>query len=212
VVANRWGGARNLWLRWLASRGYLAFQLDNQASLYFGKRGEDRLHRRFGELELAGQLAGVAWLRARGDADLARVGLWGWSGGGFNTLYSILHRPGVWRAAVAGAPVTDWRLYDSIWTERYLDLPADNPDGYRDSSPLGVADRLADALLVVHGTGDDNVHPQNSIALMKALVKADMPFEDAIYPDEKHGFKPGAIRHFYRRMTDFFDRHLGAPR
>jgi dipeptidyl-peptidase-4 len=212
VVQNRWGGGRNLWLRWLASRGYLALQVDNQASLYFGKRGEDRLHRRFGELELAGQLAGIEWLRARGDADLSRVGLWGWSGGGFNTLYSILHRPGVWRAAVAGAPVTDWRLYDSIWTERYLDSPASNPDGYRDSSPLGVADRLADALLIVHGTGDDNVHPQNSIALMKALVAAGKPFEDAIYPDEMHSFKPGASRHFYRRMTEFFDRHLGAPR
>ncbi|GMU65177.1 MAG: peptidase S9 [Acidobacteriota bacterium] len=212
MVVDRWGGNRGLWLRWMASRGYLVLVVDNQASRYFGKRGEDRLHRRFGELELAGQLAGVEWLRARGDADVTRLGLWGWSGGGFNTLYSILHRPGVWRAAVAGAPVTDWRLYDSIWTERYLDSPADNPDGYRDSSPLGIADRLADALLVVHGTGDDNVHPQNSIALMKALVEADKPFEDAIYPDEKHGFKPGANRHFYRRMTDFFDRHLGAPR
>lgn len=212
MVANRWAGGRNLWMRWMASRGYLAVHVDNQASTYFGKRGEDRLHRRFGELELAGQLAGIEWLRARGDADLARVGLWGWSGGGFNTLYSILHRPGVWRAAVAGAPVTDWRLYDSIWTERYLDHPADNPDGYRDSSPLGLADRLADALLIVHGTGDDNVHPQNSIALMKALVGADKPFEDAIYPDEKHAFKPGANRHYLRRMTEFFDRHLGAPR
>lgn len=212
VVIDRWEGPRGLWHRWMASRGYLVLSLDNEASRFFGKPGEDRLHRRFGELELAGQLDGVRWLGNRTDVDPQRLGLWGWSGGGSNTLYAILHRPGIWKAAVAGAPVTDWRLYDSIWTERYLDSPQDNPDGYRDSSPISAAESLADALLLVHGTGDDNVHPQNSIALMAKWVAAGKRFEEAIYPDEKHGFLPAASRHFYRRMTDFFDHQLRPER
>ena len=211
VVVDRWSGVRGLWHRWMASRGYGVLSVDNEASGYFGKRGEDRLYRRFGELELAGQLAGVEYLKKLSWVDPGRIGIWGWSGGGANTLYSILHRPGVWRAAVAGAPVTDWRLYDSIWTERYLDTPQSNPDGYRDSSAITSADRLADALLIVHGTGDDNVHPQNTIAFMAKLVAAGIPFENAIYPNQKHGFRPDASRHFYFRLTEFFDRTLAPP-
>jgi dipeptidyl-peptidase-4 len=111
---------------------------------------------------------------------------------------------------VAGAPVTDWRLYDTIWTERYLDHPDDNEEGYRLSSPITHAADLADRLLVVHGTGDDNVHPQNTLALSKALVDAGKPFEDAIYPRQKHGFRSPADRHFYERMTAFFEKELGA--
>ncbi len=208
VVTTRWEGSRGLWHRWLAARGYVVLWVDNPASIFFGKRGEDRLHRRFGELELAAQRAAVDWLRAEGWADLERLGLWGWSGGGTNTLYAVLHAPGTWRAAVAGAPVTDWRLYDSIWTERYLDSPASNPEGFRDSSPLTAAAALADALLLVHGTGDDNVHPQNTTVLAAALVAAGRPFELALYPGQKHAISGASNRHFYARMTEFFDRHL----
>ncbi|HSM15338.1 MAG TPA: prolyl oligopeptidase family serine peptidase [Thermoanaerobaculia bacterium] len=210
VVVDRWGGGRGLWLRWMASRGYVALAVDNEASVFFGKAGEDRLHRRFGELELAGQKAAVAWLAERGWADTSRVGLWGWSGGGTHTLYALFHSPGTWRAGVAGAPVTDWRLYDSIYTERYFGTPADNPDGYRDSSPLTAAGNLADALLVVHGTADDNVHPQNTVQLVDALVEAGKPVEMMLYPGHSHGVRGAANRDFYRRMTGFFDRHLRA--
>ena len=208
VVVDRWEGGRGLWHRWMATRGYAVFMIDNEASLAFGQRGEDRIHLRMGPLELAGQLAGVAALASQGWADTGRLGLWGWSGGGFNTLYSILHRPGTWKAAVAGAPVTDWRLYDSIWTERYLDTPESNPEGFRDSSPVHAAAALADALLLVHGAADDNVHPENSTALVARLIEAGKPFDDASYPGQKHGFAPAANRHFYERMTEFFDRHL----
>ncbi|MDX1382191.1 MAG: DPP IV N-terminal domain-containing protein, partial [Thermoanaerobaculia bacterium] len=202
--------ARDLWLRRQAQRGYVVLNVDNEASSYFGKTGAERLHRRFGELELAGQLAGVAYLRSLGYVDAGRIGLFGWSGGGANTLYSLLRSPATWRAGVAGAPVTDWRLYDSIWTERYLDHPEDNADGYRDSSPLTWADRLEDALLLVHGTADDNVHPHNTVMLSRELVAAGKTFEQAFYPDEKHGFGTRASRHFYERMEAFFDRELGA--
>ena len=200
--------ARDLWHVRQAQRGYVVIMVDNPASVFFGKRGADRLHRRFGELELEAQLAAAAYLKAQPWVDGERLGLWGWSGGGANTLYSVLKSPGTWRAAVAGAPVTDWRLYDSIWTERYLDHPASNEEGYRDSSAITWAAELRDALLVVHGSGDDNVHPQNTFALSRELVKAGKPFEQAIYPGEKHAFGDAANRHFYERMERFFDRRL----
>jgi dipeptidyl-peptidase-4 len=212
MVDNAWN-VRSLWHKLMAQRGFAVFTVDNQSSLFFGKQGEDKDYRRFGTVNLAGQLAGVDYLRTLPWVDASRLGLWGWSGGGSNTLYCVLNRPGVWKAAIAGAPVTDWRLYDTIWTERYLDRPQANADGYRDSSPITYAANLKDHLLVVHGLADDNVHPQNSINLSADLVKAGLPFEEAFYPGQKHGFRPVSSRHFYERATEFFERELmaGAP-
>jgi len=206
VVVDRWGGA---WSQWMAARGYVVWNVDNQASLFFGKKGEVRLHRRFGELELAGQLAGVDYLKAQPWVDGGRLGLWGWSGGGSNTLYSLLHSPGTWKAGVAGAPVTDWQLYDSIWTERYFDTPEENPEGYRLSSAVGAAANLKDRLLIVHGTADDNVHPQNTWNMIRALQKAHLSYEDLALPGQMHGIRGDGQIHYYRRMTEFFDRELG---
>lgn len=208
VVADRYDPRRGLWHRWMAARGYAVVQVDNPASLFFGKSGEDRVHRRFGPLELEAQLAAVEWLRQQPWADATRIGLWGWSGGGYHTLYALTHAPGIWKAGVAGAPVTDWSYYDTIWTERYLDLPAENPEGYRAASILEAADKLQDFLLLVHGTGDDNVHPQNTVALLDRLIRLGKRHEVALYPGELHGFSPPAWRHALERMTAFFDRHL----
>lgn len=207
VVSNAWG-RRSLWQKMMAQRGYAVLAVDNPASTYFGKRGEDRQHRRFGPLNLAAQQAGAAWLAAQPGVDGERIGLWGWSGGGTNTLYCLFNSPGTWAAGMAGAPVTDWRLYDTIWTERYLDHPDDNPEGYRLSSPITHVDGLTDPLLVVHGTADDNVHPQNTLALIAKLVAAGKPFDEAVYPGQKHGFRGKSEEHFYRRMTEWFDRTL----
>ncbi|MCP4205069.1 MAG: prolyl oligopeptidase family serine peptidase [bacterium] len=209
VVSDRWGTrGRNLWHKLMADRGYGVLMVDNSGSNYFGKLGADRLHRRFGEVNLAAQKAGFEYLRSLGWVDPDRIGLWGWSGGGSNTLYSALNSPGTWRAAVSGAPVTSWRFYDSIWTERYLDHPQDNAEGYEQSSVIHHAAKLEDALLLVHGTADDNVHPQNTFAMAAKLVAAQKPFELAIHPRQKHGFKGKDSRHFYERMTRFFDREL----
>lgn len=213
VVENRWsrGRARSLWHKYLATRGYLVLSVDNQASRYFGKKGEDLLHRRFGEVEMQGQLAGVEYLKSLPYVDPDRIGLWGWSGGGSNTLYSLLHSPGVWAAGISGAPVTHWHYYDAIWTERYFDHPEENPDGYEASSALTAAESLADPLLLIHGTGDDNVHPQNTYNLMDRLIRAGKPLEVAIYPNEGHGVgrnEPEIQHHLYARMTEFFGRHL----
>jgi len=213
VVADRWGTrGRDLWHKMMAERGYVVLSADNRASVFFGKRGEDRAHRRFGPGNLAAQRAGVEYLKKQPWVDPERIGLWGWSGGGTNTLYCLLNSPGTWRAGVAGAPVTDWKLYDTIWTERYLDHPEDNPEGYEKSSPVTYAAQLEDALLIVHGTADDNVHPQNTLVMSHALIEAGKAFEQAIHPRQKHGYRDPALRHFYERMTEFFDRHLkGAP-
>ena len=207
MVSNAWS-PRGLWHKMMAQRGFAVFTVDNQSSLFFGKRGEDRDHKRFGTVNLAGQLAGVDYLKSLPWVDASRLGLWGWSGGGANTLYCVLNRPGVWKAAVAGAPVTDWKLYDTIWTERYLETPQNNADGYRDSSPLTYAKNLQDHLLIVHGLADDNVHPQNTVNMSDEFVKAGKQFEQAIYPGQKHGFQGGSQRHFYERMTEFFERIL----
>jgi dipeptidyl-peptidase-4 len=210
VVDNAWS-ARGLWHKLMAQRGFAVFSVDNQSSLFFGKKGEDRDYRRFGPVNLAGQLAGVDYLKSLPWVDASRLGLWGWSGGGANTLYCILNKPGVWKAAIAGAPVTDWKLYDSIWTERYMDRPEDNPQGYHDSAPLTYAANLADRLLIVHGLADDNVHPQNTVQMSDAFIKAGKLFEQAFYPGQKHGFRGISSRHFYERATDFFERELSKP-
>ncbi|MEM9293273.1 MAG: DPP IV N-terminal domain-containing protein [Acidobacteriota bacterium] len=209
VVSNRSDTRRRgLWHRYMASQGYVVLVVDNEASNYFGKTGADRLHRRFGPVNLAAQKAGVDYLASLSFVDADRVGLWGWSGGGSNTLYCLFNSPGTWAAGVSGAPVTNWRFYDTIWTERYLDHPKDNPEGYRLSSPVTHAANLEDALFLVHGTADDNVHPNNTFALSKALIDAGKDFDDAIYPDQKHGFSAAEMTHFLRRMTAFFDHHL----
>lgn len=207
VVENAWS-SRSIWYKLMAQRGFAIFMLDNQTSIFFGKAGEDRDHRRMSALNLAAQLAGVDYLKSLPWVDGARIGLWGWSGGGSNTLYCILNRPGVWKAAVAGAPVTDWRLYDSIWTERYLDSPKDNPDGYRDTSPITYSNNLADRLLIIHGLADDNVHPQNTVVMSRDLIKAGRSFDQAFYPGQRHGFAGLSMRHLFQRMTDFFEREL----
>jgi dipeptidyl-peptidase-4 len=206
-VKNQWN-LGSAWQKMMAERGYVSFTVDNRSSLFFGKAGEDRDHRRMSNGNLDAQLAGVEHLKHLGYVDGSRLGLWGWSGGGSNTLYCVFNAPGVWKAAVAGAPVTDWTLYDTIWTERYLDRPQDNPQGYKDSSAITYARRLKDHLLIVHGLADDNVHPQNTVNLTDKLIAAGIPFEEAVYPHQKHGFKPESSRHFYERMTGFFDRWL----
>ncbi len=198
VVADRWNPIQGLWHKMMASRGYGVLVVDNLASAFFGKRGEDRLHRRFGPTNLAAQNAGVDYLedpplgRSRAGRPLGLVGR--------RHAHPLLPAR---TAPAPGAPASPaprsptWKLYDTIWTERYLDHPDDNAEGYRLSSPVTHAANLADALLIVHGTGDDNVHPQNTIVMSNALIEAGKPFEQAIYPEQKHGFRGAANRHFY---------------
>jgi len=210
TVVNRWDRRRrDLFHKRMAQLGFAVLTVDGRSTTFFGKEGEDLDYRKMGEANLAAQLAGVEYLKTQRWADTSRLGLWGWSGGGTNTLFCLLSRPGVWKAGVAGAPVTDWHLYDSVWTERYLGTPDENEAGFLESSPINLADRLRDKLLIVHGLADDNVHPQNSVNMIDRLVQAGRPVEQAFYPGEKHAMRPPSIRHFFERMEEFWVRTLG---
>ncbi|HVN75009.1 MAG TPA: alpha/beta fold hydrolase [Thermoanaerobaculaceae bacterium] len=209
VVRNAWGRQTEMFLRVLASRGFLVFSLDNRGSASRGREFERELLRRLGKVELDDQLAGVAYLRRLPYVDGSRIGIWGWSYGGFMTCYALTNAPGVFRAGAAVAPVTDWRRYDSIYTERYLKLPADDEAGYRDSSPVNQAADLADALLILHGTGDDNVHWGNTLAFVDALYRAGKPYDLQLYPNKNHSILGKEARaHLYNRILAHFERYL----
>jgi dipeptidyl-peptidase-4 len=143
-----------------------------------------------GRVELEDQLAGVEHLKSLPYVDPARIGITGWSYGGYLTLYAVTNAPDVFRSAVAGAPVTDWKHYDTIYTERYMGTPRENPKGYETSSPLQKAGDLKADLLLVHGSADDNVHVANTMSFVAALVKAGKPYSLRVHPGQLHGFRP----------------------
>ena len=162
-----------------------------------------------GKHELQDQLTGVNYLKSLPYVDASRIGIWGWSYGGYMTLYSVTHAPKVFKCAVAGAPVTDWHYYDTIYTERYMRTPQENPEGYDESSDVKAASRLRSKLLLIHGTADNNVHLQNTINFIQALIDARIPYDLYLQPAESHGFVGNAAV-FYTNMTvfAFFNHNL----
>ncbi|HEY3174127.1 MAG TPA: S9 family peptidase [Candidatus Polarisedimenticolia bacterium] len=212
VVANQWAGARGLWHQMMAARGLVIWSLDNRGMGGRGHAWETPLYRAMGRQELADQLVGVAWLKGLPWVDASRIGIWGWSYGGYMTLYSLLNSPDTFRAGVAVAPVTDWKDYDTIYTERYMDRPVDNPDGYRDSAPLAKASSLKAPLLLVHGSSDDNVHMQNSVQILDAFISSGRPVEFMLYPRKNHSIPgPQSRTHLYEKITSFLTGHLMSP-
>ncbi|MGD8414154.1 MAG: S9 family peptidase [Candidatus Latescibacterota bacterium] len=210
VVSRRWSSS-GLWHSMMAQKGYIVFSLDNRGSFGRGKKWEDHILKNLGHFELEDQLAGVAYLRTLPYVDPDRIGIWGWSYGGYMTLVALFKAPEVFKAGVAVAPVTDWHLYDSIYTERYMKLPAENEDGYENASPINFVDGFQGDLLLMHGDADDNVHVQNSIQLIKELIDAEKDFDFMVYPQKKHGISGAESRVFlFNKMTKFFDEHLMA--
>ena len=206
TVRNAWEGVG--WAQLLAARGFAVWQMDNRGSSGRGHAFETPLYRRFGKTELADQLDGVRYLLSLGFVDPARVGIYGWSYGGFMTLYSLLNAPDVFRAGIAGAPVTNLRNYDTIYTERYLGLPSENAEGYRASSPVEYASKLKAKLLIVHNIEDDNVLFQNTLQMADALEQAGKIFDMLIYPQKSHGVSGVADRQLLEETTDFFEKNL----
>lgn len=210
VVSDAWMRSYAMFHAHMVSKGFLVFSLDNRGSGGRGRSFERALFGRFGRVELEDQLVGIEYLKSLPYVDASRLGIWGWSYGGYMTAYAMTNAPGVFRAGAAVAPVTNWLLYDSAYTERFLKLPADNPDGYRDSSPVNQADKLEGALLLIHGTGDDNVHAQNSLQLAEKLYLAGKPYDLQLYPNKNHGIPGDEARlHLHRRIAEHFERHLG---
>ncbi len=205
-VRNVWQGAS--WEQVMAQRGYVIWTLDNRGAMGRGHAFETPLFRRFGKTEVEDQTTGVRHLISMGFVDPARIGVTGWSYGGFMTLSCMLNAPDTFHAGFAGAPVTNWRNYDTIYTERYLGLPSENEDGYRDSSPVNSADKLKGRLMIVHDFEDDNVLFQNTMQMAVALEEAGKQFSIVPYPQRTHGLSGPVRRHLYDAMTEFFDQSL----
>lgn len=207
TVRNSWAGP-NL-DQVLAHKGYVIWQVDNRGSGGRGHQWESKLYRKFGEIEVADQKAGVEYLVSMGFVDASRIGMSGWSYGGYMTLNTMLTEPKLIKAGISGAPVTNWLLYDTIYTERYLGTPQENEKGYRESSPVHKAKNLEGKLMLVHNIGDDNVLFQNMLQMTDALQRAGKHFELSIYPQKSHGVSGPARFHLNEAMVDFFDRTLG---
>lgn len=205
-VRDVWPGVS--WEQALAHRGFVVWQLDNRGTSGRGHAFESQVFRNLGELELADQREGIRRLLAMGFADPERLGIYGWSYGGYMTLYALTHAPDLFRAGVAGAPVVDWRLYDTIYTERYMGLPDVNAEGYRRSAPHHRAAAVKARLLLVHNLEDDNVHFQNAIHMADALQRNGKLFEMMVYSQKTHGVTAPLRRHLLETATDFLERHL----
>jgi dipeptidyl-peptidase-4 len=195
--------------QYLAAQGFLVFKLDNRGSARRGLAFEAALSRRMGTVEVEDQVAGVRWLITQGFADPRRIGVTGWSYGGYMTLMCLLKAPDLFRAGVAGAPVTDWDGYDTHYTERYMGTPADNAAGYREGSVLTHVDRLQRKLLLVHGMIDDNVHFRHSARLLATLQEAGRSIDVLILPAERHMPRGEAARQLLESsLIDFFVKQL----
>lgn len=209
LVRDAWGGERFLFEQLLAHEGFIVFRADNRVAGQMSHTRQGQRKHRLGEIELADQLAAVDWLKSQPYVDGDNIGLWGWSYGGYMTLYALHHAPGVWDAGISVAPVTQWEDYDTIYTERYMGTPQAQPEAYRKSSTLPTAGQLRDPLLLAHGTGDDNVHFQNIHHLVQAYVEHDVDYRLLMYPNKTHGISGEAARvHLYSAMREFWHEHL----
>jgi dipeptidyl-peptidase-4 len=209
-VRNDWGGIDFLWHEMMAQKGYIVFSLDNRGMYGRGHAFETPIYHRFGKVELADQLTGVKYLKSLSYVDGSRVGIWGWSYGGYMTIYAMFNAPDTFKAGVAVAPVTDWRLYDTIYTERYMGRPQDNSEGYAESSPVNQAAGLQGKLMIAHGTGDDNVHFANTSEVLNELILSGRyPADVMVFPGRGHslGDRPARIQ-LFERMTEFFLNNL----
>jgi dipeptidyl-peptidase-4 len=207
LAANRWQ-AHNF-SDYLARQGYVVFTLDNRGSPRRGRRFSDPIKGQFGAVEVEDQLAGVRWLKQQPWIDGAHIGVFGWSYGGYMTLMLLSKAPDEFAAGVAVAPVTDWRLYDTAYTERYLGMPQDNPAGYEDSGIFKWLPALRSPLLLMHGMADDNVLFSNSTRLMAALQTQGTRFRLMTYPGGKHGLStPAMQKHAFHTIADFLDEQL----
>ncbi|MCB0376171.1 MAG: S9 family peptidase, partial [Sinomicrobium sp.] len=192
-----------------AQQGYIIACVDGRGTGYKGAGFKRITYKELGKYEVEDQIAAAKKLGELPYIDADRIGIWGWSYGGFMSSNCILKGNDVFKMAIAVAPVTSWRFYDTIYTERYMQTPQENPGGYDDNSPINHVEKLKGAFLIVHGSGDDNVHVQNTMRMAEALIQANKKFEMAIYPDKNHGIYGGNTSlHLYKKMTDFIKENL----
>ncbi len=209
-VVNSWhtGSMGQAYDYLLAQEGYIVVCVDPRGSAGYGAEFEKQTYLRLGVMEAKDQVEAARWLVSQSYVDKDRIGIWGWSYGGYNTLMAMSQGQELFACGVAVAPVTSWRFYDTVYTERFMRTPKENADGY-DLSPISCADKLSGALLICHGVMDDNVHPQNTFEYTDALVAANKDFSEVLYTNRNHSIYGGNAReHLMRQITNFFDSHL----
>ncbi|APQ16888.1 S9 family peptidase [Maribacter hydrothermalis] len=208
-VSNSWMGANDYWHQMLVSEGYIVACVDGRGTGFKGSDFKKVTYMNLVKYETEDQIAVAKKLSELPYIDEDRTGIWGWSFGGHMSTNCLLRGNDVFETAIAVAPVTSWRFYDTIYTERFMRTPAENPNGYDDNSPFNYPELLAGNYLLIHGSGDDNVHVQNSMRMIEALIQANKQFDWGIYPDKNHGIYGGNTRiHLYNKMTNFIKEKL----
>ncbi|MFD2516950.1 S9 family peptidase [Salinimicrobium flavum] len=209
TVSNTFNGTNDYWYQLLASKGYIIVAVDPRGTGFKGADFKKVTQKELGKFEVEDIISVARKLGEKEYIDEENIGIWGWSYGGFMSSNALLQGNDTFSMAIAVAPVTSWRFYDTVYTERYMTTPQENPSGYDENSPINHVEKLKGDYLLVHGTGDDNVHVQNTMRMIEALVQANKQFDWAIYPDKNHGIYGGNTRlHLYTLMTNFIEETL----
>lgn len=204
TVTNNWGGTNFLWYQMLAQKGYIVASVDGRGTGARGKEFKSITYKNLGKWEVNDQIEAAKYFGSQAYVDKTRIGIWGWSYGGYMSSLTILQGAEYFKTAIAVAPVTHWKFYDTIYTERYMQRPKDNEEGYKESAPVTHASKLKGNLLIVHGTTDDNVHWQNTVQFVDALQKAGKQFETMYYVNKNHGISGGNTRvHLFDMITNY---------
>lgn len=208
MINNTWTGGAGFWLNFMAQQGYVIFTLDNRGSSNRGFEFESIIHRQVGEKEMADQMTGVSYLKSLDYVDTTRIGVDGWSYGGFMTVSLMLRNPGVFKVACAGGPVIDWKWYEVMYGERYMDTPMQNPEGYKKASLLNYAGNLSGKLLIIHGTNDNTVVWQNSLTFLDECIKQGKQVDYFVYPGAEHNMAGNSRVHLFNKISGYFNDYL----
>lgn len=208
LITNSWLAGANLWFQLMAQKGYVVFTVDARGTMYRGRDFEQATFRQLGKVELADQLKGIDYLKTLNYVDTNRIGVHGWSYGGFMTTTMMTKANKVFKVGVAGGPVIDWAMYEVMYTERYMDTPSENPEGYKENNLLNQVENLKGRLLMIHGTSDDVVVWQHSLAFMKKCVEKGVMLDYFAYPQHQHNVRGRDRVHLMNTITRYFDEHL----
>ena len=208
LVTDTWLGGSNLYFNYLASKGYIIWTMDNRGTSNRGAAFEQVIHRRLGDIENQDQMVGVAYIKSLPYVDASRIGIDGWSYGGFMTLTLKLRNPGVFKVATCGGPVIDWKYYEIMYGERYMDTPDQNPDGYTKACILNYIDKLDGKLLVIHGAQDNTVIWQNSLQFIQTCIQKGKQVDYFVYPQHEHNVGGTDRLHMYRKLADYYGQNL----
>ncbi|MCF8447338.1 MAG: prolyl oligopeptidase family serine peptidase, partial [Bacteroidia bacterium] len=204
TVMNRWTGANYFWFQMLAQKGYMIVSIDGRGTGLKGEQFKKCTYLNLGKYEIADQIYAAKLLAQRTDVDSSRIGIWGWSFGGYMAGLGISKGNEVFKSALSVAPVTNWRYYDNIYTERFMRTPQENGANYDDNSPINHVEKIKGNYLLIHGTADDNVHFQNTVEMVDKMINKGVKFDSEFYPNKNHGIGGAKTRlHLYNRMTNF---------